>query len=677
MKKRILVILFTLILVLPIMILPVSAAQSTVFTYSLDRKGNLVRTQDAYLPDRTVTDLSLNNPEDLFFDTNGNLYIADTGNSRIVVYNPKTDEVINEIVSDEMMTPRGVYVTDDGFVYVADTGAAAVHKFSVDGELVRSFVKPTSPSFGDTVFSPYRVAVDLRGNIYIIGEGVYNGIIQLSVEGEFLGYFSSNKTTVSLLDKILDVFYTDAQKANLLDRVPMTFSNVFCDKNGIIYSTSMGSNDFGLKKHNMAGSNMFTDGVWSDKYLIDLYVGENGIIYAADASGYICVYSNDGNLIFMFGADKTPEDIAGMYSALASIAVSPTGEIWTLDSEKSFVQSYTPTEYTLSIYNSLALFDKGYYAESANSWNGVLRYNQMSVLAHRGLGKALLYTQQYEEAAEHFKLSGSRYYYSQAFWETRNTWLMDNLLWALLIIVAVVFLGVVYKYIDRKKVVKTFVTTQVQRVTKNPRLQNIFFAGHVARHPLDAYYYLKRKQKGSVPTAIFFFVLFFAAFMFFQTGKAFILQYTEVEDMDMGVVIGGFIGIVLLFIVSNYLVTSIKDGEGSLKDIFMLISYSSLPATVALTLFTILTHVVTFNEVFLLDLLVNIGLIWSVVLIYLGLQEMHNYNVKNNIVSLIITAAFMLIAIIILFNLMILGEQFIQFIESIVRELIANVQKTY
>ena len=55
-----------------------SANQATSYTYAADENGYWVRTQDAYLPDKTVTELGLSAPEDLFIDENNMLYIADT-----------------------------------------------------------------------------------------------------------------------------------------------------------------------------------------------------------------------------------------------------------------------------------------------------------------------------------------------------------------------------------------------------------------------------------------------------------------------------------------------------------------------------------------------------------------------------------------------------------------------
>ena len=139
-------------------------------------------------PDRTVTSLFLDKPEDIFIDTEDYLYIADTGNKRIVKYNPARDQIVMEIKHELIQSPTGVYVTQNGDIYVADIASSHVVIFSKDGHFKDAIGRPTSPAFGSNDFNPMKVAVDGAGNIYVLGEGIYDGIIQLARTGEFLGF---------------------------------------------------------------------------------------------------------------------------------------------------------------------------------------------------------------------------------------------------------------------------------------------------------------------------------------------------------------------------------------------------------------------------------------------------------------------------------------------------------
>jgi len=297
--------------------------------------------------------------------------------------------------------------------------------------------------------------------MYIIGEGVYSGIIHLSNEGDFLGFFASNKTTLTFVQFLQKIFFTKRQKQGLLDRLPLTFSNVFVDARGVVYSVSMGLDvaraGQAIKKHDMAGRNMLK--TMTAMSLTDITVDRYGNIFTTSTQGWIQVNAADGEEIFFFGAGQlSTEDIAGWYSNLVSIAVSSQGHIWALDGEKAFLQSYTPTEYTQSIFRAQRLFNEGHYTKAGEEWNNVLRFNQMSVLAHNGLGKSWLYQQEYEKARYEFFVAGNREYFSQAFWETRNIWLLRNMSW-ILIIFALLFGGLfILKRADRKQAVKTTVS---------------------------------------------------------------------------------------------------------------------------------------------------------------------------------------------------------------------------
>ncbi|MDR0292844.1 MAG: YIP1 family protein [Oscillospiraceae bacterium] len=651
---------------------PALAAQSTTYTWAIDRRGNFVHTQDAYLPDRTVTDLMLREPEDIFIAGNGMLYVSDTGNRRILVYDIARGAVARELAYEGFQKPRGLYVTPALDLYVADSAAGAVFRFDRDGNLIQTFTRPDSAAFGDTAYAPARVAVDGRGSVYLVGEGVANGIIQLSVTGEFLGFFTTNKVTLTWIQAIQNLIFTDAQKSQLQAFMPGTFSNLYADARGILYTVTMGRmKPDNVKKHDMKGGNIFKNGVISSNSLSDVTTDRNGIIYAGDSRGWVMVFSPDGDFIFDFGG-YSADDVAGLYAYLTAVAVEEDGTVWTLDNEKAYLQSYKPTEYTLSIYQALTLFNQGRYSEAEAMWDNVLRYNQTSILAHDGIGKAGLYLQKYDDARLHFELSGNRAFYSQAFWETRNAWLQKNLIWLLgaIALLAVLFNAV--KLLDRRKAVRAVAGGAARRVREAPVVRDFVFAASIMRHPLDGYYDLKRNIRGTYKGAALQIAALFVSMILYQTSKAYIVQTTAIEDMNLAATVGGFFGVIALFIVCNYLVTSINDGEGSIGDIFKMTAYASLPLTLSFTLITALSYALTFNEVFLLNFLMTAGVAWFCLTLYLGLQEMHNYNVWNTVKSILFTAGFILIALIALLILTILFQQMAQFIEALGREVYYN-----
>lgn len=650
-----------------------SASQATSYTYTFDQKGYWTRTQDAYLPDKTITNLGLAAPDDLFVDKNNMLYIADSQNRRIVKYSIDKDRVEDILEYEGMMNPRGVFVTEDGNIYVADPSAKAVFVFDGAFQFLQRFDRPNTPSFADTPYEPLRIAVDGGKNMYIIGEGVYNGIIQLASSGDFLGYFAVNKTRLSFVQAIQNAIFTRAQLDNLVARVPNTFSNVFLGDDGIIYSTTMGNHVDGLKKHNTAGGNMFKEQDWVADSMTDLYVDEQGIIYTSENSGYINIYSSSGELIFDFGSYVFDLDVAGLFSTLPSIAVDKNHNIWTVDGDKGYLQSFKPTDYALMVYDAMGLYEKGMYEEAMEQWSEVLKLNQMSVLAHSGVGKAYLHAGRYEEAMVHFKVSGEREFYSQAYWEVRNEMIQRNMRFIVTVIAILWLTSFLIKTFDKGRRVRNARRALFHKLLAVPVLGDVLYAVKIPRHPIDRYYDIRVKRKGTVAGAVILYLTLFVVFIIYTTGKGFIYQYSSVEDMDINSIVIGFFVIIGLFVICNYLVASIKDGDGNLKQVFMIPAYGSIPVIAAMVFITVFSYFMTYNEAFLLTLLLLVGTVWSIINIFLGFMTVHDYSFKETVISLIITLVFMIIAAILVLIIIIMWEQLWQFLQTIGKELTRNV----
>ncbi len=664
-------------------VLPVAASQATSYTYTMDDQSEMVRTQDAYLPDRTITDLGLSDPEDMIIDDNNQAYIVDTGNRRIVIFDLNTEKVVKVINKQTVEskdftgfnTPKGIFRTNEGEIYVADTGAKTVFRFTKDFEYVRRYDRPTAPIFADTNYEPSKVAVDSGNNLYIVSEGVYAGIIQLANTGEFLGYFTSNKATLTPQQMFLKIIYTKEQqkKSAALNTLPSTFSNVFVDKKGTAYSVCMGKGGDLLKKHSTNGKNMFNGVIISSDAFTDVTADDNGIIYASDSKGFIWVYTSSGEVIFSLGEQAEDTDISGLFSSLTTIAVDRDGNIWTADGKKGFLQSFTPTEYATTIFKALDEYENGDYDDALKDWNYVLQLNQMSVLAHNGVAKAYFNAEKYDKAMEHFEIAGNRDGYSDAFWEVRNKSIQKWLGTVLVILIILIALKVIIGFIDKNKVIKKKKRALGKVLKNTPVIGEIGYAFKCAKHPIDRYYDIRVHKNGSMIAATIIYIVFFGVYMLYQTSKGFIYQYTKVEDMDMGAVVVGFFAILILFIVCNYLVTSITDGDGTLKQVYMIPAYGLMPVMICMLATIGMSYVLTYNESFILTVIMIIGLVWTIAVIFEGLSTVHDYDFKNTVVSLVITAVFMLIAAIVVLVVIIMWEQLYDFLLTVGKEIIRNV----
>ena len=159
-----------------------------------------------------------------------------------------------------------------------------------------------------------------------------SGIIQLSNTGEFLGFFTTNQVKLSLTQQFYKLILSQDQFDRLALRSPATFSSLFIDKNSMIYTSTMSTKTNAIKKHNVQGGNMFKETVSGDDTR-DIYVDDQGIVFAGTQTGAIYVYDATGEFIFSFGVRKNTgprqtEDIKGLFSSLSAIAIREDGYVF-------------------------------------------------------------------------------------------------------------------------------------------------------------------------------------------------------------------------------------------------------------------------------------------------------------------------------------------------------------
>ena len=87
------------------------------------------------------------------------------------------------------------------------------------------------------------------------------------------------------------------------------------------------------------------------------------------------------------------------------------------------------------------------------------------------------------------------------------------------------------------------------------------------------------------------------------------------------------------------------------------------------------THFLTENEAFIIHFAWLVALVWSGVLIFIGLRETHRYTGRETVKNLMLTLFFMLIAIILMAVLYLLWQQVYAFLRDIVLEVIYRVQQ--
>ena len=674
MKKTLLSIFMGLLLLM--MTTVTVSAEVPYKTFTIDGNKEYTETQTAYLPKGRLIQFGeylLDQPEDLKI-FNNKFYIADTSNKRVIVSDLKgeTSQLIGEGI---LVKPAGIDVTKDA-IYVADESLGQVIEFNHDGEVVYVFERPTHPSFGKTApFTPIKVIVDERENVYVISRGNSNGMIQLNknTNNEFLGYFSPNMTSISLLTSFRKLIFTEEQLSRMLNIIPNSPVNLTMDKEGLIYTITPQDNRDVLKKLNMAGRNIISTHV-SDRQMSSLAVGPYENIFTLSSNGYIYEFNREGNLLFVFGGKDAGQQRLGLFSQASAIDVDENNRVYVLDQNKGEVQIFESTEFAKKVHEALVLYQDGNYLESKEIWEDVLKVNSLFDFANLGMGEAYFKEEDYANALNSYRLSRNIGGYSDAYWELRNVQIRENIIGFLGIIAGLTVLVKGFNFYNRKRPIEVYNNFK-DKVKNNKLYKELSFAVYFMKHPIDGSYGIKREKKTSnlsaaiiAGLALIIWVLskYFTGFIFSNVKQG---EFTVLNDMIIAFVSFFFVA------TATYLVSTINDGESKYRDLVHGFIYSLTPFILFQPIITFISNFLTLNEAFVMSFSKFIILIWVLSLIYVAIKELNNYENKETIKIILLSIFTIFIGILIIFVLYLLVSQLFSFIQAVFREAVYRIEQ--
>ncbi|CAM4088271.1 hypothetical protein L1N85_14715 [Paenibacillus alkaliterrae] len=411
----------------------------------------------SYLPEQSYTGLELgaglfSEPQDLYVDKSNAIYIADTGNKRIVKLNDRfeTVDIIDKLDWDgketTLATPMGLFVSDDGTMYIADKDNGRILRVNADKQVELVIEKPSDPLIPEGFpFKPTKVAADNAGRIYVLSEGQFYGLMQFNSEGKFTGYFGSNRVEVTpavVMETFWKNILSKEQRAAMMKLLPIEYSNLEIGKDNFVYTTTIISKNSReeIKKLNPLGNNVLTgkqgaadfgdkefsfkQGVKQDTSFIDLTIDADGFIAGLDRTrGRVFEYDSEGNPIAVFGSLGNQKGTFLQPSAVSYWK----GEMLVLDSTKRNITRFALSEYGSLVRQATVLYNQGLYEEAAVIWEDVAKRNANNSIAYTGIAKALEKAGKYGEALVYYRQGTDRSGYSDTFGQIRMQAVRDNL----------------------------------------------------------------------------------------------------------------------------------------------------------------------------------------------------------------------------------------------------------
>lgn len=643
-----------------------ASAESPYTTWARGPGGYFVMTQDAYAPAAEI-DLPLNGAEDMFVAPDGTIYIANTGDSQIVKV--KDFQVVAHYGQGVLQGPTGVFVDEAGLMYVADAKQNAIVILDAEGNVLQQFGRPTEPLFGaDKEFLPRKIAVDARKNLYIVSEGSVNGLVQMNTNGNFIGYFGANASTMSLKMILQRMFLTPEQLAQFVKNEAASPSNVAIDRQSLIYTITAGTAwGKSIRKFTVSGKNIFPDTLDSTTFR-DIQVSDEGLVLAVDADGAIFEYDLNGALLFVFGAKDNGDQRLG--TLLNPVAIARHQDfIYVLDKDKNALITYQATAFAQKVHEGVRLYMEGFYSKAKPYFDEVLNYNGSFILSYQAIADAYFKEGDYPQALTAYRYAEDQAGYSQAFWELRNLVLQKYLTQALLWMLGLVVANSVVTRLERRYRWFDPLRQWWANVQRRKWVDDFVFLFRFIKQPADSFYYIKKDLRGSLRFAglVYLWVVVVHVLSLYITGFVFATHLSPATIRAENEVVYTLL-LIALWNAANYLVSTISDGEGRVRDVVIGSAYSLFPYALFALPIALVSNVLTTNEVFLYSFSMNLIFAWMGLMLFIMVKEIHNYSFSETVRNVLVTLFTMGLFLLTGYILYVLFNQLFDFVSALLLE---------
>ena len=631
---------------------------------------------------------------DIYCADNGEIFILCGESSVITVLN--SDYTLNRTitVTDEQGVQvdfpeaKGIYVIDEK-IYLCDTQNSQILVLDMQGFVKERWLKPESSLIPDNfVFQPTTIQKDPDGYFYVLSFGCFYGALTYSPEGEFIGFYGSNRVKATALDTLAylwDLLTSNDEKKSLSAKtLPYSFVDFCFDNGGYMITCTGSTGGVGtgqISKISPGGSVILFHKEKDGKFvssesvnflekeiikrfnagraqnIVSIAVDSNGYMYALENTyGLIYVYDEECNLITAFGGGIGEGVQKGLFQNPTSIALNGE-DVLVSDAETASITVFSPTDYGKTLMLAQRLYLNGDYEKAQGLWEEVLASDRGNQLAYRGLAMASHKDGDYKKALEYAEIGLDYNVYDLAYQQLFKNFIADNFIWFFVGAIALITGAIVL-------VVK--LSKRETSIIKNVKIKAALSA---SVHPFRTFEEIKYKKLGSVVIACVITALFYISRVLEDTASGFLFTDVSQREYNTLFTIAQTIGLILLWSVMNWLISTLFEGKGVFAEVFTASAYALIPLILYTFLRVISSHFLPLVGRDFIDAVYVIVLMYTFYLLSIAMMATHEFTFPKFLLTFAVSVFGMFLVIFIVFMIAVLLQQFWDFIYAIYMEL--------
>lgn len=188
------------------------------------------------------------------------------------------------------------------------------------------------------------------------------------------------------------------------------------------------------------------------------------------------------------------------------------------------------------------------------------------------------------------------------------------------------------------------------------------YAKYMMFHPFDGSWCAKHEKRANAGSATVLLAVLVLVTIFAKRSTGYIFNFNDPKEANLFAEIIGVLAPLLLWCIVNWSITTLMDGEGSFRDIYISTAYAMTPVIIFTLVQTVFSWVLTQDGQEIYDLLGAVGVIWTGFLAFVGMMTIQQYTIKKTIFTIIIDIIGMLVVLFLFLLFFALIQQLINFL---------------
>lgn len=192
---------------------------------------------------------------------------------------------------------------------------------------------------------------------------------------------------------------------------------------------------------------------------------------------------------------------------------------------------------------------------------------------------------------------------------------------------------------------------------------------YIMTHPFDGFWDLKHEKRGSLRAAHLHVILMVIVSVCQRQLTAFLFNQNDLLQFNPFAVVGNAFLPFILWCVSNWCFTTLMDGEGTFKDVYIASAYALLPFTIINAIAIVVSYGLTQETGALYTLLQGIGVVYLGLMLFFGQLVTHQYSFGKGLITALLSVAGIMVMIYLGLLFCRVITNIVSFISSLIYEL--------